>query len=161
MSEINNLKIHYNTIDLLEGGQDVKVKWAVVHSDYKNDNKDFSNDIALLRTATPMSLNQINAKAAVLPTTGNDPQEGKNIFMSGWGVTNSSNDWIPADLQKATLPVVNRTICKEAYNQIAPVTEVMFCAGKMGIGGVDSCQVKLFFVFLNFYYYLKLYLNHY
>lgn len=88
-----------------------------------------------------MSLNQINAKTAILPPEENDPQDGTDIFMSGWGVTNSSNNWIPAELQKATLPVVNRTFCKEVYSNKAPITDVMFCAGKLGIGGVDSCQV--------------------
>ncbi len=86
-----------------------------------------------------MTLGQKNANAAKLPTEGNDPQDG-DLFLSGWGTLHSGDTTIPADLQKVTVPLTNRSVCAKAYTGIVIITKNMFCAGKLGVGGVDSCQ---------------------
>ena len=108
-----------------------------MHEQYSNETND--NDIALIETATPMTLGQKNANAAKLPTEGNDPQDG-DLFLSGWGTLHSGDTTIPADLQKVTVPLTNRSVCAKAYTGIVIITKNMFCAGKLGVGGVDSCQ---------------------
>lgn len=47
----------------------------------------------------------------------------------------------PSQLQKVTVPVVDRATCKEAYSTPTPleITDNMFCAG-LPQGGQDACQ---------------------
>lgn len=108
-----------------------------MHEQYSNTTGD--NDIALIETATPMTLGQKNAAAAKLPAKGNDPQDG-DIFISGWGKLHYNDTTFPADLQKVTVPLTNRSVCAEAYTGIINITKKMFCAGNLNVGGVDSCQ---------------------
>ena len=118
----------------------IKVKSLIVHEQYSNTTGD--NDIALIETATPMTLGQKNAAAAKLPAKGNDPQDG-DIFISGWGKLHIDDTTTPVDLQKVTVPVIKRSVCAENWKEFnVTITENMFCAVKMSTGSVDSCDGK-------------------
>lgn len=43
-------------------------------------------------------------------------------------------------LQAVSIPLVDHKVCKEIYSEINDVTDRMFCAGLLGVGGRDSCQ---------------------
>nr|WCD24721.1 Tyr p 3 allergen [Tyrophagus putrescentiae] len=138
--DLNNpgrLSIRYNTLKK-DSGEVIKVKSLIVHEQYSNTTGD--NDIALIETATPMTLGQKNAAAAKLPAKGNDPQDG-DIFISGWGKLHIDDTTTPVDLQKVTVPVIKRSVCAENWKEFnVTITENMFCAVKMSTGSVDSCD---------------------
>lgn len=116
----------------------------VTRSDYNETTKD--NDIMLLRLCEPVP----NAQVIHLPTKeltdllerlhepdGVQGKTGRKMTIIGRG-SQSEAGWFTDELQKATVPLVNRTVCKRAMSPYR-VTENMICAGYVE-GGIDACQ---------------------
>ena len=67
------------------------------------------------------------------------------MTVSGWGNTlpvRPFGENFPDTLQVATIPLIAQEECEKAYQTDNPITQSMFCAGKLQAGGVDSCQGK-------------------
>lgn len=90
--------------------QDFYIEDLIVHSDYIPST--FTNDIALIRLATPVCL-----PLGDLATYNLDR---KYATVSGWGVT-----------------VISSSDCRKIYKKYTPITEKQICAG--GLHGRDSC----------------------
>ncbi|KAJ8976731.1 hypothetical protein NQ317_004282 [Molorchus minor] len=116
------------------GGQVVSVLKAISHSQYNNYIIDY--DVCLLQLAS--AINTPNAIAIALPSGGNGPSAGATCTITGWGTT-SEGGYTPATLQVVQVPAVSKTNCQSAYGSSA-ITDRMFCAGLLGVGGKDSCQ---------------------
>ena len=59
--------------------------------------------------------------------------------VSGWGQTSERGLTSPV-LKSAVVPLVSQTLCKEQYQRVNAITPRMLCAGKVGIGGIDTCR---------------------
>ncbi|EDO41035.1 predicted protein, partial [Nematostella vectensis] len=115
--------------------QDIKVSAIITHSNYNS--RTMYNDIALLKLATPA---QTNSKVGFvcLPETEASPSDGTTCWITGWG-TLSSGGSPPDILQEASVPVVSRARCEQAYTDPNQIHDSMLCAG-LDNGGVDTCQ---------------------
>jgi len=115
-------------------GYRVGVESIDYHPQYDRVKKNF--DIAVLRVKAVLKGRSIApASAAAL-------QDGKKIWVSGWGVTERS-DAGSTTLQGVELDYINTKNCNGPLSYDGAITGNMFCAGKGGAdggGGIDSCQ---------------------
>lgn len=113
--------------------QDLIVEEVIVHPKYQS--RDISNDIGLLRV-TPIRFNEKNIKPICLPRRKNLELKGDYAEVTGWGVTKQFTSKRSDILQRALLPVVNKTACKEIYANNSEVTidDTKICAG----GGTEK-----------------------
>ncbi|CAG2118028.1 unnamed protein product, partial [Medioppia subpectinata] len=131
------LSIRYGSIHHDSGGEVAEAIETVAHPSYSDWTLD--NDIALIRTKTPIKLNSNTVKAIPLPDQDSDVTAGQSVAITGWGYTTEGVQILSPILQKITLPAVERSVCREIYKVYNEVTESMICAG-IPEGGVDACQ---------------------
>ncbi|CAG9822921.1 unnamed protein product [Phaedon cochleariae] len=130
-----NLNIRAGSSNRNSGGQTANVKRYITHPQYSTTT--LTNDIALLELSTPITLNQ-SAKAAKLPVAGQVVPDNAQLTITGWGATRAGDNAGVNFLQEVTIPTVNRNVCRNALG--STITNTMFCAGLIGVGGKDSCQ---------------------
>jgi secreted trypsin-like serine protease len=101
-----------------------------------------SNDIALLKLATPLTLDGTSIAAInfVRSTGSSWPLAGTDAVISGWGTTSSGGDQ-SNQLKSATIDVLTNPSNKFCgkYSKTEYLNSVMLCAG-IANGGVDTCQ---------------------
>jgi secreted trypsin-like serine protease len=90
----------------------------------------FENDIAVLRLASPVTLNEY-VNVACLP--GTDPELHGNAIIAGWGTLHFQGD-SPDPLHQANIIIMDQ--CKNVYNY-DPIKQI--CAGNHEYSK-DSCQ---------------------
>ncbi|KAH0594769.1 hypothetical protein MHUMG1_07604 [Metarhizium humberi] len=136
-SDVSGYEIRAGSLLSGSGGTKVKVRSATRHPNFNNNNLD--NDVAVWKLATSI-LESDTIKYAKLPEPGSDPKPGTNVTVAGWGRLQEGGQ-TPTQLQKVTVPVVDRATCKVAYSTPTPleITDNMFCAG-LEKGGQDACQ---------------------
>ena len=118
-----------------EGGQVVQFASIVRHPDYNPPT--FSNDIAILKTSTPITLGA-SVKAVTTAPATYELLGGEILQISGWGYLVHGGD-VAEVLQKITLPALSRAHCEELFQSINPIQPHMFCVGDLdGLG--DSCN---------------------
>lgn len=114
--------------------QVMAVTEVVPHAAYDEWSND--NDIALLKLATPATLNARVATIKPVTTAENAlAAAGTMAFVTGWG-TSGEGGSAAAVLMEVDVPVVDNTTCNGSYGTI---TDNMLCAG-YAEGGKDSCQ---------------------
>ncbi|KAJ8918087.1 hypothetical protein NQ315_011544 [Exocentrus adspersus] len=116
------------------GGDVIPVARLIRHESYNSATTD--NDIALLLLSHPVS--NPNAIPIALAREGGAPEAGSTATITGWGALSEGGP-SPTILQVVRVPVVSQADCRAAYGQSA-VTDRMFCAGVLGVGGQDACQ---------------------
>ncbi|KAF5138934.1 Trypsin [Metarhizium brunneum] len=97
-------------------------------------------DMAIVKLSTPIEANG-TIGYATLPEAGSDPVSGADATVAGWGDLEYAGQ-APEELQKVTVPVVDRATCSAAYQAIPNmpnITDAMFCAG-LKEGGQDACN---------------------
>jgi secreted trypsin-like serine protease len=77
-----------------------------------------------------------SAPSLALANQGDTSLHTGNFTILGWGATREGGPQSPT-LKKATVPFVSDSVCGQAYDELAPATEI--CAG-YAQGGVDTCQ---------------------
>jgi len=102
------------------------------------------SDITLLKLSQQLRFDSY-AQPACLPKLANENYDyapGTNVIVSGWGSTQAAyaTRSAPSILQEVTVPLISDETCKRGDVYGNMITSSMFCAGKLGIGGVDSCQ---------------------
>lgn len=102
----------------------------VLHPDY--DAEQDRNDIALVRLATPVRLDE----RVQLVEFASLPPPGTNLKIAGWGRT-SFRGTSSRRLREASVPLVADRRCRAAYPGRIEANE--FCAG-LEAGGRDACQ---------------------
>jgi secreted trypsin-like serine protease len=97
------------------------------HESYGTRSVTFSDDIAILTLATPISANGGSIQYAALPDT-DDLFTGKSGIISGWGRTSSSNS-LPTYLQKASTGVITADRCNQLLASVsgANVDDTQIC----------------------------------
>lgn len=126
--------------DVDQSTQDGQEIFVGVKQYYKNPNYNslnYDNDIALIRLEQKITFSKF-IKPICLPTVTTPPAVGTKCFVTGFGRIQEGGA-LSLSLRQAELPVVNQTVCTEAYRDYQPLTKNMFCAGRPE-GGIDSCQ---------------------
>lgn len=70
------------------------------------------------------------------------PNDGEIATVSGFGSTTITGNR-PDVLHAVNVPIVDQKVCVKSYQNYpgkAKVTDNMFCAGFVGVGGKDACQ---------------------
>lgn len=118
-------------------GQRIDVAQIVVHPGYVE--LTYDNDIALLRLATPATLNaSVGLVGWVTPAQSALFEPGDTATITGWGATSSGGDGSNA-LLEVSVPIVANSTCNGPASYNGDVTGNMLCAGEVA-GGKDSCQ---------------------
>ncbi|TVY51959.1 Trypsin, partial [Lachnellula suecica] len=115
------------------GGDTRQIKQAIIHPDYDNVSQDY--DIAVIILDEPFELGA-TIGSIKLVGSGEEPADGTDTTVIGWGFTQSDRTVLPEALQEVTIPVISRTTCEDAYGSL--FTAHMFCAG-LANGSMDSC----------------------
>ncbi|KAH7942704.1 hypothetical protein HPB51_028616 [Rhipicephalus microplus] len=109
------------------------------------DRNTLNYDYALLELSTPLDFEgrHKHLMPICLPEKDQD-FEGQNCTISGWGLTRDRTEGgrVPAKLQKADVPVLKHSTCREFYAGFNRVQEdTMICAG-LEEGGRSVCQSR-------------------
>ena len=123
---------HFKENDSVGTEQDIDVVEVIVHENYTLLRK--SNDIALLKLATPVNLTGKVGPACLADSINS--LVNKTCWITGWG-TLSSGGSQPSVLMQASVPLVSHQRCQEAHP--GDIDNSMMCAGP-DQGGVDACQ---------------------
>ncbi|XP_039181686.1 serine protease hepsin isoform X1 [Crotalus tigris] len=122
-------------------GLQMDVAGIVYHGGYRPfvdpNSEENSNDIALLRLATPLSFNEI-IQPICLPALGQTLVDGKICTVTGWGNTQYYGQQSDV-LQEASVPIISTSVCNGPDYYGSQIRPRMFCAG-FAAGGTDACQ---------------------
>jgi len=131
-----------HNLEIAEGTEwSMRVVKVFNHPRYGASN--LRNDIALLKLSHDLQFDSYT-QPACLPKLANENYDyapGSDVTVSGWGRMKLSKSVFSAKvLQAVTIPLISDTACKkpDVYGNL--ITSSMFCAGQLGVGGVDSCQ---------------------
>ncbi|XP_067945507.1 fibrinolytic enzyme, isozyme C-like [Watersipora subatra] len=83
-----------------------------MHESYQPNSAGFPNDIALLRVSQPISLNTKSATIRI-PSAGMDFDGNTNCYISGWGLTQGSQD--RTKLQELRVDIRTQSACERAW----------------------------------------------
>jgi len=115
----------------------VNVNKIIGHPDYNN--RDLTNDICLLKLATPLEWTDF-VQPIALPAPLLETEAGTDCIVTGWGTLTEGGISLPNVLHKVTVPVVSDEECNQSYSASGiSVVDSMICAG-LPEGGKDSCQ---------------------
>nr|CAH7762324.1 unnamed protein product [Callosobruchus chinensis] len=115
-----SIKVFANSTHV-NSGIFISVNETIYHEKFLYGIEDY--DIGLIQVSEPIEC--VNCKSIDLDTTG--PKLNDSATITGWG-------------KKATVRVLNQTLCEEWYRvKQKYVTERMFCAG-YAMGGIDACE---------------------
>eukprot|EP00058_Branchiostoma_floridae_P021473 XP_002606963.1 hypothetical protein BRAFLDRAFT_200682 [Branchiostoma floridae] len=116
--------------------QRLAVSQIISHNEYSP--YPANKDLALLKLAQPVTLNQYVWPVCLVSGPGDDPPEGTSCVITGWGNTQGTgNDDV---LKQARVPLVSNDKCDNAPALAGKITEFMMCAGHYDSGGRDTCQ---------------------
>ncbi|XP_023311146.1 trypsin-7-like [Anoplophora glabripennis] len=115
------------------GGQVINVSRIIIHQSHNRATLDY--DIALLQLNS--SITTIAARAVSLAAQGGAPLAGTTATVTGWGAL-SEDGPLASILQVINVPIISQANCRIAYGQNT-ITDRMFCAGVLGVGGKDAC----------------------
>nr|XP_021504589.1 transmembrane protease serine 9 isoform X1 [Meriones unguiculatus] len=104
------------------------------HPAYDADTADF--DVAVLELARPLPFGRY-VQPACLPAATHVFPPRKKCLISGWGYLREDFLVKPEVLQKATVELLDQSLCASLYGP--SLTDRMVCAGYLD-GKVDSCQ---------------------
>lgn len=107
---------------LNSGGTRYRVSEITTHEDY--DSYDIVNDIALLKTATPIDLSEEGVAAVNLPEAS--PEAGLDVILAGWGTLQNGGS-VPNNLQYLNSRTISYADCQSRVSP-NPVFESQVCA---------------------------------
>lgn len=114
--------------------QTIAISEILLHESYSFTDRNFKNDIALLRLQNDVT----NITPIPLAANLNGLATGDLLKVMGWGTTIENVDSSSSDtLLEVDVPYVSLAKCRESYNGL---DSSQVCAGDITNGGVDSCQ---------------------
>ncbi|XP_030294910.1 transmembrane protease serine 4a isoform X1 [Sparus aurata] len=108
---------------------------VVLNGDYDPAGNDY--DIALMRLSSPISVG-VSHKPVCLPPKAFGLPAGATMAVTGWGYLEENGNVSPS-LQKAYIPLIDRSTCSSPTVYGSSITQRMICAGFLE-GKVDACQ---------------------
>jgi len=138
----SNLQVLLNEQDLTTTGEaktkKVDVDKIIMHEGY--DRRIIDNDIALIKLAQPVTLNEEFVRPACLPANNENDFDGLIATAAGWGTTSQGGTQSNV-LLKVDVPIISNKVCNSEETKYAgKITPNMLCAGVLGVGGKDACQ---------------------
>lgn len=121
----------------MRGGQTSRVQKIHKNPDYNSWTLD--SDIALLELQTSLLFNK-GVAAIALPTPDQKVLAGSQSIVTGWGRLSETAKYVDI-LQMVKVPIISNEDCSKAYGA-GLITDRMICAGYLGVGGKDACQVS-------------------
>ncbi|TKS74938.1 Chymotrypsin-like elastase family member 3B [Collichthys lucidus] len=103
------------------------VERIVVHPHWDDNCLSCGNDIAMIKLASPVDLND-KVQPSCLPESGQIVPNNDPCYITGWGRLYSGGP-IASKLQQALLPVVGHSICSRSDWWGSTVKTTMVCAG--------------------------------
>ncbi|XP_035694375.1 MAM and LDL-receptor class A domain-containing protein 2-like [Branchiostoma floridae] len=126
----------YNKSNTDSTEQRLQISQIIIHNGYSRNPT--NKDLALLKLAQPVTLNQYVWPVCLVSGPGDDPPEGTNCVSTGWGTTQGTgNDDV---LKQARIPLVSNDRCDNSYLYAGKITEFMICAGYYNTGGHGTCS---------------------
>ncbi|XP_058489772.1 transmembrane protease serine 4a isoform X2 [Solea solea] len=107
----------------------------IVNGEYDPAQND--HDIALMRLSSPITVG-VARKPVCLPPKAFGLAAGASMAVTGWGYL-EENGKVSPSLQKATIPLIDHSVCASPTVYGSAVSQRMICAGFMK-GGIDACQ---------------------
>ncbi|KAK7171546.1 hypothetical protein R3I93_003990 [Phoxinus phoxinus] len=95
-------------------------------------------DIAMIKLKYPITVGETR-RPVCLPPKDLGLQKDDNLVVTGWGHMREKAGNLSPKLQKAQIPLIDRTQCQSPTVYGSSVTDRMICAGILK-GGVDACQ---------------------
>ena len=122
---------HSNADDMI---QVMEIAEVFTHPRYNSSNDyDYSNDVKLIKLASPVKLNS-QVSPVCLAETKDNFSSGTMCFTTGWGRTAWGAPGADV-LQQAELPLLTNEECKDHWGE--KITQQMICAGG---AGASSCH---------------------
>lgn len=115
-----------------DGTEQTRSVRSVVYHPNNNPIGSLDYDVAVVKVSA-FSMNYAVA-AACKPSR--DWNSG-NAIVSGWGALSSGGS-SPDELYYVSVPLITNAECNADYS--GQISNVMLCAGRRGVGGVDACQ---------------------
>lgn len=137
---INKLQIRAGSSDPNRGGV-LRAALRIIQHPNFNQPTGLNNDIAIVILRDPLPFGNTIGSIEIVNANGN-LRPGESVTVSGFGST-VINGIKPGILHSVNVPIVDQLQCVRAYANYpgrARVSENMFCAGLLGIGGKDACQ---------------------
>ncbi|NXI43363.1 TMPS9 protease, partial [Galbula dea] len=116
------------------GAVKMDIARIIPHPFYNTDTADY--DVAVLELKRPVTFTKY-IQPVCLPDTGHHFPTSKKCLISGWGYLREDFLVKPEFLQKATVELLDQTVCSSLYSHA--LTDRMMCAGYLE-GKIDSCQ---------------------
>lgn len=108
---------------------------VILNGDYDPAQNDY--DIAMMRLSSPITVGE-GRKPVCLPPKAFGLVAGDMMTVTGWGYLEEDGKVSPS-LQKAQIPLIDRSMCSSPQVYGSTVTKNMICAGFLE-GKVDACQ---------------------
>ncbi|NXK13120.1 TMPS9 protease, partial [Herpetotheres cachinnans] len=128
----------YTGTTSLRGSDSSAVRMGIAriipHPSYNADTADY--DVAVLELKTPVTFTKY-IQPVCLPDARHHFPTSKKCLISGWGYLKEDFLVKPEFLQKATVELLDQTLCSSLYSHV--LTDRMLCAGYLE-GKIDSCQ---------------------
>nr|XP_009681963.1 PREDICTED: transmembrane protease serine 9-like [Struthio camelus australis] len=118
------------------GAVKMDIARIISHPSYNADTADY--DVAVLELKRPVAFTKY-IQPVCLPDAGHHFPTRKKCLISGWGYLKEDFLVKPEFLQKATVELLDQTLCSSLYSHV--LTDRMLCAGYLE-GKIDSCQVR-------------------
>ncbi|KAK2542035.1 Tmprss9 [Columba livia] len=112
----------------------MSISRIIPHPSYNTDTADY--DVAVLELKRPVTFTKY-IQPVCLPSAGHHFPTRKKCLISGWGYLRGDFLVKPEFLQKATVELLDQTLCSSLYSHA--LTDRMMCAGYLE-GKIDSCQ---------------------
>nr|XP_055070930.1 transmembrane protease serine 3 [Misgurnus anguillicaudatus]XP_055070931.1 transmembrane protease serine 3 [Misgurnus anguillicaudatus] len=119
----------------LNKANSIAVEKIIYHSRYRPKGLDY--DIALLKLEQPLDFNGF-VEPICLPNFGEQFEDGKMCWISGWGATEDGGD-VSVSMHSAPVPLISMKACSQPDVYQGYISPGMICAGYLE-GGTDSCQ---------------------
>ncbi|XP_023648680.2 transmembrane protease serine 3 isoform X1 [Paramormyrops kingsleyae] len=119
----------------VNGAQYLSVEKIFYHGRYRPKGLDY--DIALMKLVKPLLFNGV-VEPICLPNFGEEFEDGKMCWISGWGATEDGGE-ASISLHSASVPLLSNKACSQPGVYQGFISPWMICAGYLE-GGIDSCQ---------------------
>ncbi|XP_046623672.1 trypsin-1-like [Neodiprion virginianus] len=132
-----NLTVRFATTIASTGGEQLEVRFVIVHPDFDSISYDY--DIALLKLRVPLQFGD-GKLPIVLPSSEYEIADETAANVTGWIMDTQGNP--ASQLTVVSTPTVNQTICKSSLPAFKDLLDSMLCAGHMN-ADAEVCQGDL------------------